>query len=389
MRILHTADWHVGKRLGRFDRRDDHAAVLAELVEIADDEAVDLVVVAGDLFDRPNPGIDTLGLVLGALEDLARPTRPVVAIAGNHDSPELFELLAPLLRAQNIHLLGYPKPPADGGILEFEIRGERALIAGLPFLRRGQAVDFLVPASTWDRTYATQVEALCQAALQALAERRDARTVTLLTGHFMVQGATLGGHGGPRGERQLHLGEAYSASAQAILRDGAQYVALGHVHTPQTLPQAAVPCAYAGSTLELDFGEAGEAKRVVLVELTPEAPAQVHSRRLTAGRRLRQASGTWEALTADLTLQEAFLELAVRTTGPDPGLADRARQAFPFLVKVRAEYDRPQDRRAARRDAPWDALYADYFRRAHQAEPSAELLAAFRDVLDQAGHAPD
>ena len=97
MRILHTADWHVGKKLSRFDRMDDHAAVLDEIVHIADAERVDLVLVAGDLFDRPFPPVEALRLVMDTLRRLASDARPVVAIAGNHDSAELFELLASLV----------------------------------------------------------------------------------------------------------------------------------------------------------------------------------------------------------------------------------------------------------------------------------------------------
>ena len=86
MRILHTADWHVGRRLGRHDRAAETAAALEEVARIATEHEVDLVLVAGDVFDRPIPPVDALALGLAGLLRLAE-GRPVVAVAGNHDSP--------------------------------------------------------------------------------------------------------------------------------------------------------------------------------------------------------------------------------------------------------------------------------------------------------------
>ena len=97
MKILHTSDWHIGKRLGRHDRMGEFAEVLAEVEAIADERAVDLVLVSGDIWDRPMPPTDALHLGLQTLLRLAQ-GRPVVAVAGNHDSAGLFEALAPLLR---------------------------------------------------------------------------------------------------------------------------------------------------------------------------------------------------------------------------------------------------------------------------------------------------
>lgn len=378
MRILHTADWHVGKRIGRYDRMDDYAAVLDEVVEIADAEAADLVVVAGDLFDRPHAPIDVLRLVLEALERLAGERRPVVAIAGNHDSPELFELLAPLVRAKNVHLVGAIRRPGEGGVLELPTGDGRALVAAFPFLREGRAVDFMKETEEWHGAYAERIAALCRAYDRHLGGY-GAGAVKLLTAHFMVHGVKVGGHGLPRGERALHLGEAYTATEEAI-PPGPQYVAMGHIHLPQPVPAAAVPAAYAGSLLELDFGEAGEDKRVVLVEAEPGTLANVRSIPLGRGRRLRRVRGRWDELAGRGDLKDAYLDLTVETDGPDPGLADRAAREFPYLVKVRLDYEKLGPAGGVRTDLPWDELYRDYCRSVHRTEPSDDLLTAFRDV---------
>ncbi|MBW2736830.1 MAG: exonuclease subunit SbcD, partial [Deltaproteobacteria bacterium] len=211
---------------------EDHAAVLDEIVHIADEESVDLVVVSGDLFDRPAPPVEALSLVVDTLRRLAKDNRPVVGIAGNHDSAELFELLGRLMKSWNIHLVGEIKRPAEGGVLDLMAGGTRALVACFPFLREGKVVDFMQEVDQWYGAYAERVARLCQAYNASLEQQKDANTVTLLTAHFLVSGARLGGEGAPRGGRLLHIGESYAATEQAI-PPGPQYVAMGHIHAPQ------------------------------------------------------------------------------------------------------------------------------------------------------------
>ncbi len=386
MRILHTSDWHVGKRLGRFDRIDEHRAALAEVGDVAAAEGADLVVVSGDLFDRPIPPVDALQTVLAALVRLTGDgVRPVVAVAGNHDSPEFLEAIAPFLAGAGIHLIGRVRAPDQGGVLDLETNGGRALVAGFPFLREGRVVDFMAATDDWYGVYAERVRRLCAAYSDHLLAAAGTDAVTLLVAHFMVTGARIR-TGAPRGERELHIGEAYSAAENAV-PPGLSYVAMGHIHAPQPVPGANVPAEYAGSLLQLDFGEAGEEKRVVIVDAEPGRRAAVRSRPLTAGRRLVQAAGAWDDLVAREDLRDAYVDLTVRTEGPDPGLGDRARETFPYLVKVRAEYDRPEGDQPLRAGRPWAELYAEYHERARGTPAPAPLLAAFSEVLEEVQHA--
>jgi exonuclease SbcD len=387
MRILHTSDWHVGKRLGRYDRIEEYQEAIDEVVAIADDESADLVVVSGDLFDRPQPPIEALRVGFDGLARLASGGRPVVVVAGNHDSPDYFEALAPFLRRSDIHLSGAIKAPHEGGVLELDTAAGRAVVGCFPFLREGRVVDFMAETGRWYGAYADRVGAITEAYAGYLVEAAGPDGVALLVAHFMVTGARIGGHGAPRGERELHIGEAYSATANAI-PPSLSYVAMGHIHAPQPVPGANVPAEYAGSLLPLDFGEAGEEKRVVLVDATPGAPATVRSVPLRAGRPLVGASGTWEELLARDDLTDAYVDLTVSTDGPDPGLAERAREAFPFLVKVRAEYERPDTARSARADLTLPELYTEFHQAEHGAPPQDEVAAAFTDIMEEVFGAP-
>lgn len=385
MKILHTSDWHIGKRLGRHDRMDEYAEVLAEVEAIADEHDVDLVLVSGDVWDRPVPPMDALELGLQTLVRLAQ-NRPVVAVAGNHDSGDLFGALAPLLRPRGVHLMGSVKAPDAGGVLGPDELGVPAVVAGFPFLREGRVVDFMLEAGEWYKAYAQKVAAITAAYNDALIARvaTDPQLVPILVAHFMVGGVKID-KAAPRGERELHMGDAYAATAQSIPA-GPQYVAMGHIHAPQAVPGAPVPAHYAGSLLALDFGEAGEQKRVVIVDAEPGQLATVQSVPLTTGRRLVRVTDDWDAIESRSgELADAFLDLTVKTSGTDLTLAERAQETFPFLVKVRAwrpERDRPE--RLMKGHRSWDELYADYYAREHGEAAPDELLVMFRDILEDA-----
>jgi exonuclease SbcD len=383
MRILHTSDWHVGKRLGRHDRMDEFREVLAEVERIADEEAVDLVLVSGDVWDRASPPMDALGLGLATLQRLGE-RRPVVVVAGNHDSPELFEALAPLLRPFRVFLIGDIKRPDAGALLGPAELGVPAVVAGLPFLREGRVVDFMRDTGEWYRAYAERIAAIAGRYNEELVARAGGDAVPVLMAHFMVGGVRVD-RSAPRGERELHMGEAYAATAQAI-PPGPQYVAMGHIHAPQTVPGAPVPAEYAGSLLSLDFGEAGEQKRVVIVDAEPGRLAVARTVPLEGGRRLARVTGTWDQIEARAEeLADMYCDLTVTTSGTDATLAERAREAFPFLVKVRTSRSTGgAAERLVKGARTWDDLYADYYRREHEQDAPAELLSLFRSVLEEA-----
>ncbi|HEX3301207.1 MAG TPA: exonuclease SbcCD subunit D [Actinomycetota bacterium] len=382
MRILHTADWHVGRRLGRHGRTEEMRESLDEVVRIADDEQVDLVLVAGDVFDRATPPVESLSLGLSALLRLGE-GRPVVVVAGNHDAPELFDALAPLMRDRGVHLIGRIKAPNAGGLLGPDELGVPAVIAGFPFLREGRVIDFMEETGTWYGAYADKIAKLTDAYNTALVERAGTDLVPILVAHFMVSGVRVS-----RSERELHIGDAYTATSQAIPA-GPQYVALGHIHAPQPVPGAPVPAAYAGSLLPMDFGEAGEVKRVVIVDAEPGRLATLRSVPIHAGRPLQQIRGTWEEVSARAEeLADSYLDLTIAVGGPDPELGRRAAALFPYLVRVRPE--RPvQARRERSTDArpSDDELYAAFVRATTGDDAPPELVQLFRETMEEVADA--
>lgn len=374
MKVLHTSDWHIGKKLGRFDRTEEYKEVLEEVADIADREKVDLVVNSGDVFDRPTLRMEDLSL---GLESLVRLTdngrRPVVAVAGNHDSPAMFEVLAPYLAPRNVHLAGEER------VLDLKTPGGRAVVSCFPFLREGKT--FHVGESSDKRysTYSDQLKKTCDRLSKDAGKLAGTDAVTILVAHFLVDGAKVQGNGAPRGERELSMGKAYAADPQAI-PSGPQYVAMGHIHAPQPVPRAPVAAEYAGSLLEMDFGEAGETKRVVIVDVQPGLPAGIKSVEMNGGRRLLRPEGTWAEIKEFPGVYESYLDLTVKTEGPEPGLADRARDEFEYIVKVKADYPRPKQEIPVRTGQPWVELYGDYYLGDTGITADTGLLDAFREL---------
>ena len=386
MRILHTADWHVGKKLGRIDRQAEFEEVLDEIVAIAADQKVDLVIVAGDLLDRAIAPYDAISLVLDTLRRLAGVAGKVVAIVGNHDSPVLFELLAPLLRELGILLVPRIRRPGEGGVMTVGSRDgrETASVAAFPFLHEAEVVDFMAESEEWFKGYDRRVQAICS----ALCRDLDPASVRILTGHFFVAGAELGG-----GERRIQVGPQYAASAHAI-PSSVHYAALGHVHRPQDIPGAAVRARYAGSILPLDFSERTHRKEVVLIEASAHKPAKVWSQQLASGKRLLRVEDTMERLRARAAAGEftdAYLDVRVATAGPVFGVAEEVRSFLPDAVMAQATWEQhpsgaPSGEGGAERSLA--AAYAEFHaleksRGGYGVEAPAALVAAVRELEEE------
>jgi exonuclease SbcD len=309
-----------------------------------------------------------------------------VVIAGNHDSPALFEALAPFMRGHGIHLVGEIKPPEEN-VLAIDTANGAAVVSCFPFLREGRAFHAFESPDGQYAKYADRLRRISGAYSAHARTLAGNSAVELLVAHFLVGGVAVHGHGARRGERELHMGEAYAASSQA-LPAGPQYVAMGHVHAPQPVPGALVPAHYAGSLLQMDFGEAGEDKRVLIVDVKPGVPAKVLSVPIQAGRPLLRPNGSWAEILATEGVYESYLDLTVQTAGPDPGLADRVRDEFEWCVNVRADYPRIEASGTGGSGRSLPEHYADYYTSAEGSAPPDELIRLFSELLEEVENAP-
>ncbi len=339
MKLLHTADWHVGRTIRGRSRAAEHRAVLAELVGLARTEAVDLVVVAGDQFDVQAPSPEAEQIVWSTLQDLAE-VAPVVVVSGNHDNPRRLDAVRTLLAANAIHAVGSLRRPEDGGVFSTEAAdGTPVNVALLPFLHHRAAVRGLdlLDAEKADGEYGAQYAGMYQAYTGALCQAMDPAEANLLVSHVTAFGGMRGG-----GEREAHTIERYCIDARAFPQV-LDYVALGHLHLAQQVGSAP-PVRYAGSPLMMDFGESDKACSATVVELVPGTPAKAREVPLTTGRALRTIRGTLEEVIAlDVPDDDPWLRVLLAGEVP-AGVADTVRDRLgEGVVDVRIDRRRQED----------------------------------------------
>lgn len=373
MKILHTSDWHAGKKIRGRDRSEEHRKVLAEIVAVAADNAVDLTVVAGDLFDTGSPTAMAEDVVWRALLDLSA-VAPVVVVAGNHDNAARIDAVAPLLRMGNVTAVGTPRRPADGGTLLLENIGVR--VALLPFVsQRGIVKAEQIMGNDPDENAAAFQDRLARL-IEGLTEDMDDGAVNVLVSHLTVFGATQGG-----GERDAHIfGYAIPSAA---FPGHLSYVALGHLHRQQRVPHPGAVW-YSGSPLQLDFGEVDDRKGVLLVDAEAGKPSRVTEVPLSSGKRLVTVRGSLDQVLADADrLEDAFVKV-ILTESARVGLADEVRQVIPGAVDV--ILDAPDDHRRTGGDDSHDHLSPhDAFRRYLEERDAVDdaVVGLFAELLSE------
>jgi DNA repair protein SbcD/Mre11 len=379
VKLLHTADWHVGKSIKGLSRLAEHEAVLADIVRVADAERVDVVVVAGDVYETTTPSPDAEALVLRTLLDLRETGARVVVVSGNHDNALRFEAVRPVFAALDVTITGLPRRRADGGVIEVECAdGVGVRIALVPFcsqrsiIRTAQLME--LDAAQLAQTYDERMRRL----IASLVDDLPDDTVNIVAAHGMVAGAALGG-----GERSAQTYMDYWIGAAAFPAS-LHYVALGHVHRTQRIGGAA-PIWYSGSPLQVDFGDDDPSCNVLVVEATPTMPADPRSVAVTGGRRLRTLRGSLDELrsTAESTGDD-YLRVLVDEPGR-AGLAETVRELLgDSVVDVQllrsepgpgADSPRPH---AAR--TPHD-LFAEYL--ARQDITDDRIARLFGELLDE------
>ena len=372
MKILHTSDWHVGRRIRGRDRSDEHREVLEELVGLAEEHQVDLTLVAGDVFDTASPTPAAEQIVWRALLDLSR-VSPVLVVAGNHDSPARLDALAPVLDRAGVTVVGAPRAPSDGGVVALDDLQVR--VAMLPFVSQRSIVKAEDIMGSDPDQHAGQYEDRMRRVVDALTTDMTTDTVNVLLSHLTVYGALAGG-----GERTAHIfGYAVPTS---LFPGHLSYVALGHLHRQQKMPHSS-PVWYSGSPLQLDFGEVADQKGALLVKAEPGRPASVEELPLRSGRRLIELTGTLEQVKARAEETEgAYVKVILREEAR-VGLADEVREAIPDTVEVVLESPATQKSQAEQRQSlsPTEA-FARYLADNGAADPEVEAL--FAELLDEA-----
>ncbi|MFW0797458.1 exonuclease SbcCD subunit D [Gordonia sp. CPCC 205515] len=356
MRILHTSDWHLGRTFHGVELLADQARALSDLAAIVADESVDVVVVAGDIYDRSVPPADAVAVYDRGLAAIAAAGAQIVLTSGNHDSPTRLGAGSGFAAAGGLHLRT-SIAAIDAPVLLSDEHGEVA-IYGLPYLEPDTA-----------RTELGVDEARSHAAVLTAAMNRVRADVTdrgvrsVVAAHAFVVGALASGS-----ERSITVGGVETVGAEVF--SGVDYVALGHLHSPQQLSESV---RYSGSLLPYSFGERSDHKSVWIVDLDADGLAEVRKRELPPVRGLSSLRGTLDDLLTDdvhLAAEDHYVEATLTDAVRPVDAMRRLRQRFPHAVHV--QWERPATIGAV-----------DYRARVH-GRPDDEIVCAFiSDVRDR------
>ena len=400
MKILHTADWHLGKRLEKFSRLEEQREVLEEIIGLADEHQVDVVLIAGDLFDNFNPANEAVELFYKTLKRLSNNgRRAVIAIAGNHDSPERIGAPDPLGRECGIFFSGFPHSvispcqldsgvcisKSEPGFIELNIPGHSF---PLRIIHTPYANEYRLKSFLGVQDEEQNLRDLLQAHWRKLADQYcDDQGVNLLLSHLYLMKKGAEAPEEPDDEKPiLHVGGAQAIYSENIPPQ-IQYVALGHLHRHQQVDNQPCPIVYSSSPLSYSFSEAGQTKYVILVNAAPGQKVSYDKLSLQSGKPLIRKKFDHIDTAVDWLSnhQDALVELTLES---DDYLRaeDRKRvfQSHPGIVSIIPVVKNAHFAETEKADLDItghiEDLFISYFKHKHGASPNENILELFKEI---------
>ncbi len=326
MKFLHISDLHIGKRVHEFSMIEDQKYILNQIIDIVETQEVPVVLIAGDVYDKAVPSAEAVQLFDTFLTRLAQLDVKVCVISGNHDSAERIAFGAQLMKHQGV----YMSPVYDGNVEKVVFEDEHGVLNVylLPFLKPA-----MVRHALKDETIATYPQALAAAVghIEADCDGIDLRARNVLVAHQFVTGAS-------RCEsEEVSVGGLDNVDAD-IFKDF-DYVALGHIHSPQSVTRPEV--RYCGTPLKYSFSEAGHEKSVTLVDIKQKGDIKIEPFVLKPLRDLRKIRGTYEELMRREnyigTATTDYVHITLTDEDDVPDGMQRLRSVYPNLMRL--EYD--------------------------------------------------
>ncbi len=326
MKLIHLSDLHIGKRVNEFSMAEDQKYILNQILEIIDQEQPDCVVIAGDVYDKSIPSAEAVQILDDFLTRLAGRKIPTAMISGNHDSPERLSFGAQLMKESGI----YVSPVYDGQVQSIGFADEYGEV-------RVYLLPFLKPATVrhvYEEETVESYQDAVETAISHLPFNTSCRNV--LVAHQFAAGAS-------RCEsEEMSVGGIDQVDVSVF--DDFDYVALGHIHSPQSAGRPAV--RYCGTPLKYSFSEAGQQKSVSVVELFEKGRVEIREVPLTPLRDMRKIRGTYLELTARSFYQgtntEDYIQAILTDEEDIPDGMQKLRIIYPNLMRL--EYDNRRTR---------------------------------------------
>lgn len=372
MKIMHLSDLHIGKKVNEYSMLQDQIYILKEILQIIDDEKVETVIIAGDVYDRSLPPNEALGLFDEFLYQLSGRNVNVFVISGNHDSPERISYGGRMMTENKIFL----SPVYDGNVKPITLNDDYGEVNFylLPFVRPADIRRYFPDENIENYTDAVKV------AIDNMNVDFSERNI--LVTHQFVTGAELSE------SEDIIVGGTDNVSGEVF--DGFDYVALGHIHREQTVGKDNI--RYCGTPLKYSFSEAKNIKSVTILDFNDKGNIEYSKIPLTPLRDMREIRGTYYELTLkssyESTNTEDYLHITLTDEEDIPDAIGKLRSIYPNIMKL--DYDNLRTRGSGTVDAieniesksPFE-LFADLFKQQNNQDMSEEQEEIMRNLIDK------
>lgn len=372
MKFFHLSDLHIGKRVNAFSMLEDQAYILKQILQFAAEEKPDGIFIAGDVYDKPIPSAEAVQLFDDFLVALSKLSPDIFLISGNHDSPERLAFGARLMAFNGIHI----SPVYHGSVEPISLKDADGVtdVYLLPFLKPAHVRRFFP-----DKEIISYTEAM-QTVIESMHLNDEHRNI-LLT-HQFVTGALRSD------SEEVSVGG--SDNVESFVFDRFDYVALGHIHRPQTVGSERV--RYSGTPLKYSFSEVGHEKSVTVVETEGTHDVLIRTIPLIPKRDLRELRGTYMELTAkdsyDGTNTDDYLHITLTDEEDVPDAMAKLRTIYPNLMKL--TYDNTRTRTQVQIDgaeavderSPLE-LFAEFYEKQNNMTMSEEQLLICESLIDR------
>lgn len=398
MRILHTADWHLGKNLEGNSRLEEQVQFADFFVAKCAELKPDLILIAGDVYDSPNPPALAEKLFYDTLKKLSRNGECMtLVIAGNHDNPERLIASWPLAMEHGIVMVGTPKTVAatgdyanhkvlasGEGYIEIEINKEKAVILTVPYPSEKRLNEVVYKDNDEEedrvRTYGEKIGEM----FKKLEQNFRADTINITVSHLFAFGSEPSGS-----ERSSSLGGSFLVGTNA-LPQSAQYTALGHIHKPQVLPSTDKKMVYSGSPIHYNKSEPKGSKRLYIIEVKAQEEAQIDFVEIPVFKPIEiwKADSIEHAIALCEARQEekSWVYLEVRTDRyiredeikQMKSLKSDILEIRPLIEAIEKERDYEKIS-----EMSFMEQFVEFYKSQKDAAPTAELIQTLEDILGQ------
>jgi exonuclease SbcD len=398
MRFIHTSDWHLGKHLEGHSRLPEQEMFLEDFVNTVEENNIDMVIIAGDIYDTSNPPAQAEKLFYKTIKRLANNgQRPIIIIAGNHDNPERLSAASPLAHEHGIMIMGNPKSKVETGVyegfsilesgegyLEIDINKEKAVILTLPYPSE-KRLNEVLSESTDDASRQVGYSEKIGQIFEELSSKFRDDTINLAVSHLFV----LGGEGSDS-ERPIELGGSLIVNKEHLPQN-AQYIALGHLHKPQKISDK-LNVYYSGSPLQYSKSEINYSKCSYLVDIHPKEKANVEEVYFKNYKPIE----VFKCNSIDEAMEKceenknrdmwAYLEIKTDEVIPQSTIK-KMKELLPDIIEIKPiiagidDYEEAIDIK----EISMAELFKEFYKNTRELEPKGELMDLFLDITNEEG----